>query len=232
MIEQLLNYFDQNIVALSFFLIFCILALRNTNIQIIALISGLFYILVNYSNVKKVLIDIEKSNIKPKHIIQDNIKSQTEIHMNDNIKFILKELHQYKRYNKNAYREGYKYIKLFLYTLHELEHNDIKHGNISYDNCFLYLRESVNSFQSITIAVPQESFYHSIKNNNFKENKLENNIGKLCKELYREGYNLLTNLSLKLNDIWSKNPDRFMKQIEINSDETFPATMYQNTNIY
>ena len=26
--------------------------------------------------------------------------------------------------------EGYKYLKLFLYTLHELEHNDIKHGNM------------------------------------------------------------------------------------------------------
>ena len=225
MIEQLLNYFDQNIVALSFFLIFCIFALKDTNIQVIAIISGIFYIFVNYSDFKNVLIDIEKSHLKPKHIIQDNIKSQTEIHMNDHIKDILKELQQYKQYNKNAYREGYKYLKLFLYTLHEMEHNDIKHGNIIYDNCFLYLRESVNNFQSITISVPQETFYHSIKKSNFKENKLENNISKLCKELYREGYNLLTNLSIKLNDIWENNPDKFMKQIEINTNETFPALM-------
>ena len=44
MIEQLLNYFDQNIVALSFLLIFCIFALKDTNIQVIAIISSIFYI--------------------------------------------------------------------------------------------------------------------------------------------------------------------------------------------
>ena len=232
MIKEISTYFDKNIITLLFFLVICILALKDTNIQIIAILSGLLYILANYKEVIKTLIDIEQSHSKVKHIINDNIKEKKELHINDHINEIIQELKHYKKYNLNAYREGYKYLKLFLYSLHEIEHNEIKHGNIIFDNAFLYLRESVNNFQSISIAVPQESYYHSIKKDNFKENKLGNNIGELCKELYKEGYHLLTNISMKLNQIWESKPDMYTKQIDINTDNTFSSSIYNNQNIY
>ena len=232
MIKEISMYFDQNIVTLCFFLVICMLVIKDTNIQIVMVLSSVLYILVNYKKVIKTLIDIEQSHSKVKHIINDNIKEKKELHINDHINEIIKELRHYKKYNQNAYREGYKYLKLFLYSLYELEHNDIKHGNIIFDNTFLYLRESVNNFQSISVAVPQESFYHSIKRNNFKGNKLGNNIGELCKKLYQEGYYLLTNMSLKLNEKWADKPDIYNKQIDINTDNTFASSIYNDKNLY
>jgi hypothetical protein len=232
MIEEIFNYFDKNIITLLFFLIICIFIFKDTNIQIIVILSSVFYILGNYKDVKKNLIQIENSHSNVKHIIEDNVKHKTELHINDNINDILNELKEYKKYNKNAYRAGHKYIKLFLYSFHELEHNDIKHGNIIFDNAFLYLREAVNNFQSISISVPQENYYHSLKANNFKENKLGNNIGKLCKDLYQEGYLMLTNISLKLNELWNKNPDIYSKEIIFDTDGTLPSLTFNNIELY
>lgn len=232
MIEEIFNYFDQNIVTLLFFLVICILILKNTNIQIIFILSSIFYIFGNYGSVKKKLIEIEQSHSNVKHIIEDNIKHRKELHINDNINNILKDLKEYKKYNKNAYRMGYKYLKLFLYSFHEIEHNNIKHGNIIFDNALLYLRESVNNFQSISISIPQESYYHSLKTNNYTENKLGNNIGKLCKDLYKEGYYMLTNVSLKLNELWKQNPDIYSKEITFNTDNTHPASMFNDIELY
>ena len=232
MIEEIFSYFDQNIITLLFFLIICIFIFKDTNIQIIFIISSIFYILGNYKNVKKNLIEIEQSHSNVKHIIQDNIKHRKELHINDNINDILKELKEYKKYNKNAYRTGYKYLKLFLYTFHEIENNNVKHGNIIFDNAFLYLREAVNNFQSISISVPQESYYHSLKTNNYKENKLGNNIGKLCKDLYQEGYYMLTNISLKLNGLWKQKPDIYSKEITFNADNTLPYSMFNDIELY
>ena len=232
MIEEIFSYFDQNIITLLFFLIICIFIFKDTNIQIIFIISSIFYILGNYKNVKKNLIEIEQSHSNVKHIIQDNIKHRKELHINDNINDILKEIKEYKKYNKNAYRTGYKYLKLFLYTFHEIENNNVKHGNIIFDNAFLYLREAVNNFQSISISVPQESYYHSLKTNNYEENKLGNNIGKLCKDLYKEGYYMLTNISLKLNELWKQTPDIYSKEITFNTDNTQPYSMFNEIELY
>ena len=41
---------------------------------------------------------------------------------------------------------------------------------------------------------------------------------KLCKELYNECYYILLNLSIKLNEKWSKNPTINTKEIELNTD--------------
>ena len=91
------------------------------------------------------------------------------------------------------------------------------------------MKNSLNHFQSISISVPEETFNETLKYNKFETTKLGNKIGKLCKRLHKHCYYLLYNLSLRLNEIWENEPDIYMSQITMNTDNVEPNSNI-NTN--
>ena len=101
----------------------------------------------------------------------------------------LKRLKKYKKYEN--YNEGLFYWKKFIKILKKLENDNINLYNQYFENAEQYFKQSINLFQSIGT----------------------NKIDKIVKELYNEGYLLLYNLSIRLNQRWKKNPNINNKQI-------------------
>ena len=94
-----------------------------------------------------------------------------------------------------------------------MEDNKIGNYNQYFDKAFDYLKESVNYFHSINVSISERNLLDGIEDSDFTNAKLSKEIAGLSGELYKEGYLLLYNLSLKLNDRWKKNPNINTKQI-------------------
>jgi len=181
---------------------------------------------------------IIKEEIK-KHEISDDMYYNTTIHD------LLIQLKKYKKHNKVSYKGGVKYIRKFFKTIHILEkdtldteyidnkyksetikakekltHEDtqIKNYNQYFDNALLYLKVSINHFQSITISLPERNFIKALKYGDFEETKKVTELGRLCKEIYNECYYILQNMSIKFNKNWLKNPNIYTKEIDMNTD--------------
>jgi len=155
--------------------------------------------------------NIIKEDIK-KHEISDDMYYNTKIHD------LLVQLKDYKKYNRISYRDGVRYMRKFFKTIHILEHDEIYNYNQYFDNALLYLKTSINHFQSITVSLPERNYIDGIKYGDFEETKKANVLGKLCKDLYNECYYVLINLSIKFNDQWALNPTIHTKEIDMNSD--------------
>ena len=111
---------------------------------------------------------------------------------------------------------------MFMFIIHDLERTDIEHPKQYFENAELYLKQSLNNFQSISISVPEEKLIHALKYNKYEPTKLGNKIGKLCKRLHKHCYYLLYNLSLRLNEKWIKNPDIYKNEITYNYKNVEP----------
>ena len=87
-----------------------------------------------------------------------------------------------------------------------------------------YIQEliGINHFQSISISVPEEKLIHGLKYNKYESMKLGSRVGKICKDLYKHSYHLLFNLSLRLNELWIKDPDMYMNQITMDTENVEP----------
>ena len=181
------------------------------------LVTGIIFILliVNYQPLLKSSETTKsiKEEIK-KHEISEDMYYNTKIHD------LLVQLKKYKKYNKISYKEGVKYMRKFFKTIHILEHDDIYNYNQYFDNALIYLKSSINHFQSITISLPERSFLDGIKKGDFEATKKVNELGNICKELYNECYNILLNLSIKFNKRWASNPNIYTKEIDMNTDRT------------
>ena len=93
-----------------------------------------------------------------------------------------------------------------------MEDDSLQIFNPYFDKAFDYLKESVNYFHSINTDVPERDLVDGLKYNDFTNAKKTKEVAKLSKELYKEGYLILYNLSLKLNKKW-ENPNINNKQI-------------------
>jgi hypothetical protein len=141
-----------------------------------------------------------------------------DMYYNDITDKYLEELKKFKKYNKPTYKEGVKHLKSFFKLVHILEKNEINNYNQYFDSAMMYLKKSVNTFQSITISLPERDLIHAIKYNDYEATKKSNKLGNICKELYKEGYYILLNLSQKLNQKWVSNPNIYNKEISLNYD--------------
>ena len=84
--------------------------------------------------------------------------------------------------------------------------------NQYFDKAFDYLKESVNYFHSINVSISEKTLIDGIRDSDFTT-ALSKEISLLSKDLYKEGYLILYNLSIKLNKRWKENPNINSKPI-------------------
>jgi len=169
--------------------------------------------------------------------IKEEIKKQEisdDMYYNTTIHDILVKLHKFKKYNKISYKQGVKYLRKFFKTIRILEHNTQMNPNQYFDNATLYLKTSINHFQSITISLPERNMIHALKYGDFESTKKVNELGNLCKQLYNECHYILINLSIKFNEEWTKNPTIYTKEIDMNTDrtESYDKNIEVNWSLY
>jgi len=196
--------------------------------EMILIIVGLF--LMYYIDIKYVLIIFvamyiynDYDNIKKK--IMKTIKPEkNKIEYNNKIENLFNKLKKYNKKNRTQYGEGLYYWKKFIKILKKLENDNLQNYNQYFDRAFDYLKQSVNNFQSISISIRERDLLDGIKFNDFTNAKATKGISILAKNLYEEGYLLLYNLSLRLNERWKENPNIYTKQIIMDHPLAFNET--------
>tara|TARA_B100000035_G_C20912896_1_gene514815 strand:- start:177 stop:896 length:720 start_codon:yes stop_codon:yes gene_type:complete len=219
-----------NLKFLTIIIVIILLASQYLDTNIIFMISILFFIIVNYKSILETFDDIKSKSTKVDRIIEDNHRTRREIHFSDELDKYLHKLRRFRKYNPNSYDEGYNYIKMFMYTVHDLEKDDISHPKQYFENCQLYLKKSLNLFQSIGLSVPEEKYIHALKYNKFESNKLSKRIGKLCKKIYKHCYYILYNLSLRFNEDFFEKPDIYKCEINLNADVVEESNTFDHTH--
>ena len=218
-----------NIKFLGIVTLLILLSVRYLETNVIFIISILIYIFIYYKQIKETFIDIKKENKKIERVIEDNHRVTKEIHLSDDLHKYLHKLRKFRKYNPQSYDEGYKYIKMFMYIIHDLEKDTIAHPRHYFENAQVYLKKSLNFFQAITISVPEEKYIHALKYNQFESTKLSNRIGKLCKDIHKHCSYLLYNLSMRFNEDFFKDPDIYKIEIPINSDQVEESNTFTET---
>jgi hypothetical protein len=143
-------------------------------------------------------------------IIDESVKNIEINNYPSNISNILKDIKKYKKYNQ--YKKSKKYWKKFMKNIKILEDDNIINYNQIFDNSIIYLNESIRYFKSIGFSIKEKSRVE-LFNEDSKYMKDFNNIHDLSNKLYKEGYNILYNLSIILNKKWEDNPNIYNKQI-------------------
>lgn len=206
---------NRNIQTNIFIVIIAVSLLNLFDNKILMSLSLIIIFIVNFETLKN-------SGDTRKYIKQDIKKNEIsdDLYYNENIHLLLVKLKKYKKYNKISYKDGVKYMRKFIKTIHILEHDNIYNYNQYFENAMLYLKDSINQFQSITISLPERSFKNAIKYGDFESTKKINELGTLCKELYNECYNILLNMSIEFNEKWNEKPNIYTKEIDMNTFRT------------
>ena len=178
-----------------------IVLLYYLDIKYIVIILLAFFVLNDYNNIKKKIINLVKPDKREK------------IEYTDKISDLLKKLKKYEKSSKNQYLKGLYYWKKFIKKVKKLENYKLLNFNQYFDKAFDYLKQSVNNFHSINVDVKERTLLHGIKLGDYTNAKKTKEVSKLAKELYNEGYLILYNLSLRLNERWKENPNINNKQI-------------------
>jgi len=217
-LKDILNTIIQpNIKFLIIILVIVFLIAQYLDTNTIFMISILFFILVNYKSIIGTIDDIKRKESRVERVIEDNHRTKREIHFSDELDKYLHKMKKFRKYNPQSYDSGYNYMKMFIYIIHDLEKDDISHPKQYFENAQLYLKKSLNLFQSIGLSVPEENMIHALKYNKFESNKLSNRIGKLCKKIYKHCFYILYNLSLRFNEDFFEKPDIYKCEIELNT---------------
>ena len=165
---------------------------------IIGAILVILYFLKEYSG-----------NIKEK--LDDIIEEKYDyVNYNSDIEEVLKKLKKYKKTDKVNYSESMYYWKLFMKQIKILEHKELEHYNQYFDKAEMYLKKSMNSFQSMIVSSKERTLEDGIK---YGDHEYSKELSNLIKDLYKHGYLLLYNISLRLNEKWKENPNIYNKQI-------------------
>ena len=222
MIDLIHTFIQPNLKIIILLSILAIILLKHFDTNIIFILPFIATIFIYHKEIFNTLQKIRKLEKPVERIIEDNKRETKEIVFDSEITQILSKFKKYRKYNKNSYDEGLKYLKMFFFLIHDLERNDIAHPRQYFENAELYLSKTLNNFQSISISVPEETYNQALKYNQFETSKLGNRIGKLCKRLHKHCYYLLYNLSLRLNEDWANKPDTYKSEITMNSDNVKP----------
>jgi len=183
------------------------------DLKIIVSIIVLVLIIINY---KSVIQSTDTSEQTKKEIKINEISD--DMYYNTKIHDLLIRLKMFKKYNKVSYKSGVIYMRKFFKTIHILEKDKITNYNQYFENAHLYLKSSINHFQSITVSLPERTMIDALKYGDYEPTRKANELGAICKELYNECYYILVNLSIKLNEKWLENPTTYTKEIELNTD--------------
>ena len=139
---------------------------KNTNLLIIIFIIGVSLLFFNILEVKSllsiivlILIIINYSGVK-KSLSEDLFKKDTSISVNynNNIEELLKQIKKYRRNDDSRYKDGMRYWYKFIETVEILEEDNIYNHNQYFENAHLYLKASINNFQSISVNSYDETY--------------------------------------------------------------------------
>ena len=227
-----LNLIEPNIQLIIIIFFFSLLVIQKLDTMTLLLFLIILFVIVFYKNIFSTLNELNQNENKKEKFIDTNKKVKKEIFFDEKINSLLLQFKRYKKYNKISYNEGYKYIQLFFYTIHDLEKDAIKHPRQIFENAELYLKQGLNSFQSLSISVPEDSYINSLKYNDMESTKLSTKVGKLCKELQEHCYYLLYNLSLRFGKDFIDNPDIYKKEISFNTDNVSESNTFMKYELY
>ena len=160
-----------------------------------------------------------KSAPNPKTTIRaDNQVRRINSYINSELDEQLQRLRKYKRYNLMEYTEGKKYIKMFQIHLLDLARDDMAHPRQVFENAQLYLKLAMNHFQAISVSIPVNNYYSTLKYNKTISHKLVKGISDTCKHLYSHGYALLVSTAERYNADFHMNPDTYKSEIVLTPD--------------
>jgi ABC-type multidrug transport system fused ATPase/permease subunit len=222
------NIFKNNIEFVILFIIIFIMGMKFFSQSILLLIIIIILLVVYHKDILKIIDDHNKKNNKIERTIENNKRTKKEKYTNDKLDSLMNQLKKYRKYNIQSYEEGMKYMNMFLYIINDLENKDISHPRQYFENAQLYLKKSLNYFQSITISVPEENFIESLKYNKYESNKLLNKVGKLCKKINTHCYHILYNLSLRFDENFYELPNTYKTLIEFNNEKVVENNSYDN----
>lgn len=144
------------------------------------------------------------------------IKKANDINYNNKIEKLLLELKNYEKISPYKYNKGIQLWKSFINEINTLEDDKLYNYNQHFENAEYYLKQSVNTFMSFGIESEERKYIHAVKFNDFENTKELNRVSRISRELHEEGYNILYNLSLRLNKRWRENPNIHNKEIVLN----------------
>lgn len=144
------------------------------------------------------------------------IKKSNDINYNNKIEKLLLELKNYEKISPYKYNKGIQLWKSFINEINILEDDKLYNYNQHFENAEYYLKQSVNTFMSFGVESEERKYIQAIKFNDFENTKELNRVSRISRELHEEGYNILYNLSLRLNKIWRENPNIHNKEIVLN----------------
>ena len=227
-----LNLIEPNIQLIIIIFFFSLLVIQKLDTMTLLLFLIILFVIVFHKSIFSTLNELKQNENKKEKFIDTNKKVKKEIIFDEKINSLLLQFKRYKKYNKISYNEGHKYIQLFFYTIHDLEKDTIKHPRQIFENAELYLKQGLNSFQSLSISVPEDSYINSLKYNDMESTKLSVKVGKLCKGLQEHCYYLLYNLSLRFNKDFIDNPDIYKKEISLNTDNVSESNTFMKYELY
>lgn len=210
-ILSLLKNRDMQTNALIIFI--AISCLQFLDAKILMSITALILIAVNYPSLIKLSSDKPqvKKEIK-KHEISNDMYYNRKIHD------LLLKLKKFKKYNKVTYKDGVESMRKFFKTVHILEYDNLMNRNQYFDLCLDYLKQSINHFQSMSVSMPERHLIDGIKRGDFTATKKTEELSKILKELYNECYYILLNIGTTFNEEWSKEPNIYTREIDLNTD--------------
>ena len=144
------------------------------------------------------------------------IKKANDINYNNKIEKLLLEIKNYEKISPYKYTKGIQLWKSFINEINDLEDDKLYNYNQHFENAEYYLKQSVNTFMSFGVESEERKYIHAVKFNDFENTKELNRVSRISRELHEEGYNILYNLSLRLNKRWRENPNIHNKEIVLN----------------
>ncbi len=180
--------------------------------KILMAITSLILIFVNYPKL------MELSTDKPQ-VIKDIKKHEisSDMYYSRHIHDILIKLKKFKKYNRVTYKDGVEYLRKFFKIVHILEYDDLTNRNQYFDLAHDYLKQSINHFQSISISMPERHLIDGIKRGDYTSTKKTNELSDIVNNLYNECYYVLLNIGITFNEQWSKEPNIYTKEIDLNT---------------
>jgi hypothetical protein len=215
MIETIEDYLhNRKNNSVYFILVIFILCMGFIDTKYIISLAVVLFIFLNMSDIKK-------------NIIQGEGLDHEFFYYNEKIHDLVEKLRHYRRYNITAYDKGSRYLRKFFKLIHKIERVDIIHAKQSFENAEYYFNRAINTYQSMTISIKEKSY---IEHLSYPDDLRSVKIGRICKELYKECYLLLWNLSKKINEKNKENLDRYKTYFNYGTDITESYDKYKNSN--
>ena len=199
---------DNKLLLTLFFLLLLIFILSKVSINLIIIFIFLIllFLLYQYMN-------------KDKKIDKKIDNKEVDTYYNNNIKKLIKKLKKYKHLSPYNYIKGISLWKVFIKHLEKLEDKKLYNYSQYFENAYFNLKTSINTFMEISTNSNELKYIDGMEYGDFDNSKELKTISNIVKELYKEGYNLLLNVSGVLNKKWNESPNIHNKEIIFNTPE-------------